>query len=279
VGPVGGEFYAGVGGGCGGQRGRTPHGKTRGQSLVEFALVVPLFIVLVFAVVEYSLINASIGAYNFAAKDAARYGAIKGPTDANADCEMLDNFVTPHVAGVVAAVPIEVDIFEATESGVYSTTALQDKYSPNPGTCANWNLISGNWQPGTACPTPSCRDDRLVSQDYLGVHITYQYTYVTAFFSSLGATITLTADSVQRIEPQELFHRPAPGVTPILAARSPTTPFSSPDAPFGAALGLLAIAPACLYRPSRRDSEARRARGLFGPLARRFGSQGKERRS
>lgn len=191
-------------------------------------MVAPIFLLLVFAVIEYSLINSAVGAYNFGAKDAARHGAIVGPTESGADCKMLQ-IIESHVVGVVAAKPVEVDIFEATESGTYSSTALQDKYSYTAGGSAcpsdpRWSLISANWQPGTACPTPPCRNDRLVSQDYLGVHIIYHYTYVTAFFSSLGATITLNADSVQRIEPQELRHSPTPKAGPAIAALAPATP-------------------------------------------------------
>ena len=211
MGPVGGALHTNVGTHWrvwgGGTR------RARGQSLVEFALVLPLFLLLIFAVVEYSLINSAIGSYNFAAKDAARYGAIVGPTVAGADQQMLD-IISSHVIGVVAAVPVEADIFEATESGAYSSSALQDDYVYSGGA---W--VSN----GTKTWPVNLRDDRLVSQDYLGVHITYKYTYVTAFFSTLGATITLTADSVQRIEPQEI--RSAPKSGPDIAALPPQAPF------------------------------------------------------
>lgn len=227
MGPVGGEPGASSGIRWTGKAGRTR--LARGQSLVEFALVAPIFLLLLFAIIEYSLINAAIGSYNFAAKDAARYGAIKGPTDATVDTQML-NIINSHVLGVVAATPVEVDIYQSTESGAYSTAALQDKYIYSGGV---WTLSGvAGWPPGDLlkCAPSVCRDDRLVSQDYLGVHIIYQYTYVTAFFSSLGATITLTADSVQRIEPQELYVKPTPGAAPVTAARDPLSP-PSPGAP------------------------------------------------
>lgn len=217
----------------------------RGQSLVEFALVAPLFLLLVFAVIEYSLINSAVGAYNFAAKDAARYGAIVGPTDTSADTRM-GQIVNSHVLGVVAAQPVEMDIYEATESGTYSSTAPQDKYTYSGGA---WALS------GTAGWPPSARDDRLVSQDYLGVHITYKYTYVTAFFSTLGATITLTADSVQRIEPQELHRFPTPGTGAAIAARAPVAP-AAPS--LGALVDMGVLAPLWMFlERARRIGGAR----------------------
>lgn len=223
--------------------------------------MVPIFFLLVFAVIEYSLINSAIGAYNFAAKDAARYGAIAGPTQANADTKML-NAILSHVSGVVAAVPVEVDVFQATESGTFPGTGLMDQYFYNGG--SSWTTGTLTWRPppSTDCGGAGCRDDRLVSQDYLGIHIIYHYTYVTAFFSSVGATITLTADSVQRIEPQELFHHaPATGAAIITAQAA-----APPDAPLRGALTLLAIAPACLYRPSRNGVDTRRGRGRLRRL-------------
>ncbi len=230
MGPVGGALHISAGTRWnGGVRGIRP---ARGQSLVEFALVLPLFLLLIFAVVEYSLINQAIGSYNFAAKEAARYGAING--NASDDLYMLNNYVSPHVIGVVAAQPIEVDIFQATESGAWSSTALQDV----------WTFTKGAWTAGTQGWPPTSRDEHLVSQDYIGVRIVYQYTYVTAFFSSLGATITLTSLSVQRIEPQEIYRHPALGSEIAL-----TTPYI-PSLP-APALGLLAVIPSWVFRLRR----------------------------
>ena len=67
----------------------------------------------------------------------------------------------------------------------------------------------------------SARNDQLISADYLGVRITYQYTYLTAFFATTSPQITLTAISVQRIEPQEYGMRPAPA--PVLVRTSAST--------------------------------------------------------
>src|SRR5215472_9797622 len=69
---------------------------SRGQALVEFAMVIPLFLLMLFGFVEIALITASISAFNFAAKDAARLGALVGPTDANADPD-IENLIHARV--------------------------------------------------------------------------------------------------------------------------------------------------------------------------------------
>ena len=163
--------------------------RMRGQALVEFALVAPVFFLLFFGVIEFSIINTAIGVYNFAAKDAARLGAIRGPTDANVDQEIV-TLISGRVVGLAAARVVRIEIYQSDETGAYSS-AKEDVYDGqgNPIGSATW--------PYTA------RVDNQALTDYLGVRITYQYTYLTAFFSSAGATLTLTADAVDRIEPTE----------------------------------------------------------------------------
>jgi hypothetical protein len=181
----------------------TSRRRSRGQSLVEFALISPIFIVVIFGVVEYALINASIGAFNFAAQDAARYGAIIGPTDPNIDAEMLAQFITPRVSGIVMARIVKVEIFHAGQTGGCSDGS---QAFPCPQEDV-YTAQSGLWAYGWPAST---RQDQLITADYLGVRITYQYTYLTAFFATTSPQITLTATSVQRIEPQEYGMRPAP---------------------------------------------------------------------
>jgi len=169
---------------------RTSRRRARGQALVEFALVAPIFFLLFFGVIEFSIINTSIGIYNFAAKDAARLGAIRGPTDASVDQEIV-SLIAGRVADLAAAHIVKIEIYKSDETGAYNPTNNEDVYDGqgNPIGSATWPY--------------SKRHDDLALTEYLGVRITYQYVYLTAFFSSAGATLTLTADAVDRIEPQE----------------------------------------------------------------------------
>ena len=183
--------------------------RSPGQALVEFALVVPLFLMMLFGVVEFSLINASIGAFNFAAKDAARYGAIIGRGAApggNVDQFMVDNIIVPRVSGVVVAQMTEVEIFDSSETGscvgdAAAGVACQEDIWQNVG--GAWSSTSNTWPPQN-------RNDALSNADYLGVRVSYTYTYLTAFFAITSPTINLQALSIERIEPQEYGDRHAP---------------------------------------------------------------------
>lgn len=79
------------------------HRTARGQGLREFALILPLSLLLLFGILEYALINASICACNFATQDAARFSALIGPTDPSSDTDMLNGVILPRVRQVVAA--------------------------------------------------------------------------------------------------------------------------------------------------------------------------------
>lgn len=169
--------------------------------MVEFALVAPLFFLLFFGFIEYALISASIAGYNFAAKEGARLGSLLGRTDGTVDTQIL-NSVNQHVAGIVMAKPVTLEIYKSDVAGDYilpgNAVAVEDSYS----------FSSNSWTVQTW--PPDSRNDTLVNADYLGVKITYQYTYLTAFVSGGNSALQLTANSVQRIEPQDYQSRRAP---------------------------------------------------------------------
>lgn len=213
---------------------RTPHSKQiprarrqqrgqRGQSLVEFALVAPIVFFLIFGVIEFALIEASIAAYNFAAKDSARLGSLLGRTDATADGRMLD-LIASRVNGVVLAQTVKVEIYRADYSGTMVTTTQVDPGTGQVVTVAYENVYTAPIaSPPVASPGTwpvDNRRDNLLDADYLGVRITYRYTYLTAFISGGSTSLTLTANSVQRIEPQDYEGHIEP--VPALAAASPS---------------------------------------------------------
>jgi Flp pilus assembly protein TadG len=60
-------------------RRRAPGGRDRGQGLVEFALVIPLFFLLVFGVIDGARLVFTTESLNQAAREAARVAAVEAP--------------------------------------------------------------------------------------------------------------------------------------------------------------------------------------------------------
>jgi hypothetical protein len=182
---------------------------SRGQAIVEFAMVAPLFLLMLFGFIEFALIGASIAAFNFAAKDAARLGSYLGTTAPTVDLQMV-NLVKGRVQGVVVAHLIEIEIFKSDATGAYQN-AVEDSFH---FVGAGIDLVT--WP-------VDMRNDALIDADYLGVRISYNYTYLTAFISGGNSTLSLTATSVQRIEPANFHtHRAPPGVALSSAAQAPS---------------------------------------------------------
>jgi hypothetical protein len=179
--------------------------RPNGQAIVEFALVAPLFFALIFGLIEFSLIGVSISSYNLAAEEGARIGSILGRTDVTVDQQIVAS-VRSHTSGIAAAQVVTIEIFEADVTGnpvTVSGSIVENVYD-----------INGNPIGTPSWPVDS-RIDQLLSADYLGVRITYQYTYLTAFIAGGNSSLQLTATSVQRIEPQDFQIRLVPSPAPV----------------------------------------------------------------
>jgi hypothetical protein len=207
---------------------------SRGQAIVEFAMVAPLFLLMLFGYVEFALIGASVAAFNFAAKDAARLGSYLATTNCDVDNQMV-NLIKGRVSGVVVAHLVTIEIFKSDATGAYQGT-VEDSYDNTAGgTTPCWKVLVAGVCPSGITGLINCtwpvdmRNDSLIGADYLGVRISYNYTYLTAFISGGNSTLSLTATAVQRIEPQSFQgHRSLPGVALSSTARAPRVTASGP---------------------------------------------------
>jgi hypothetical protein len=180
--------------------------RARGQAIVEFALVAPLFFALIFGLIEFALIGVSISSFNLAAEEGARIGSTLGRTDPTVDQQIVVS-VRSHTSGIAAAQPLTIEVFKADVTGnavINAGNIVENVYD-----------IQGN-PIGTQYWPVDARIDQLLTADYLGVRVTYQYTYLTAFIAGGNANLRLAATSVQRIEPQDYQGRIIqPSQTPV----------------------------------------------------------------
>jgi Flp pilus assembly protein TadG len=170
-----------------------PSGKrvrSRGQTLTEFALVVPVLLMLVMGVLDGALLMFSVGTARFAAAEGSRVAATLGnvaTTDSQVVATVRDKVGTTQLFSVQ-----EVDIYKLNQDGNGNLT-------PDPSKINKYALD------GTAIgPTPWPASGRNVgngTSDFIGVTINYTYTWKAGFFAPLGPLRT-TAVSYVRIEPQ-----------------------------------------------------------------------------
>jgi hypothetical protein len=205
----------------------------RGQSLVEFALILPVIMFLVLGMVELGFaIN-----HNTSIITATRQGARVGAElrNGHGQCSLPDDAasqsVDPQIIGAVEGVlvspgsPINVlqvtkiDIFEVDETGAQTTNIntwlpSSDPITHNPtgtilpGTSQHLYFapsgggIGGNWPAYKRCGSAPAHG--------VGVRITYTYKFITplgALISALGgnifnsAQIPMTDQTIMALEP------------------------------------------------------------------------------
>ena len=170
-----------------------------GQTLVEFALVLPLLLTVIFGTIEFCFLYQSTNTVNFAAREGARVGAVLGPTDAGADSKIITAIfnATSGGSGLLFSQIQMIEIFKSDQNGTVpaplascTSASNEDVYDGQGKLC------------GTANWPPSARNATFNSADYLGVRITFVYNWVTSFVSAAQGKFKTSSVSIQLIEPQ-----------------------------------------------------------------------------
>lgn len=164
--------------------------RTRGQTLTEFALVVPVLLVLIMGVLDGALLMFSVGTARYASAEGSRVAATLGNV-ANTDSQVVTT-IRQTVGSTQLFTVEEIDIYKLNQDGNGNLT--QD--------LANTNKYALDGTPLNGTPWPaSGRNVGNGTSDFIGVTINYTYTWKAGFFAPLGPLKT-TAVSYVRLEPQ-----------------------------------------------------------------------------
>ena len=132
--------------------------RQRGQNLVEFALVVPIFFVIIFGIIDFGLgLKAWITITN-SAREGARYAAVTCATTSASEANVIDRAVDTS-AGLLTDADVTVTNCpgDSTESVVVSVSYDYDLITPLG---ALMTLMSGGSLPSTISMSSSA-DMRL----------------------------------------------------------------------------------------------------------------------
>jgi Flp pilus assembly protein TadG len=159
--------------------------------MTEFALVVPVLLVLIMGVLDGALLLFSVGTARYASSEGSRVASQAGSV-ASADSMVLD-IIRNNVGTTRLFEVTEVDIYKLNQDGNGNLT-------PDP---SHYNRYALDGTPMTS-PVPWPPATRNVgngTSDFIGVTIKYTYTWKAGFFAPLGPLKT-TADTYVRLEPQ-----------------------------------------------------------------------------
>jgi Flp pilus assembly protein TadG len=195
-----------------------PH-QGRGQALVEFALVVPIFLILFIGIIEFAFVFSAALGLNNATRSASLVAAEAGNTS-GADCAILNSIQQSIRSPMVLLPGDSVTIAQADRNGkpiagrqdVWNyTAAAQPCTSATRTYSVNFTQASATY-PATGSENSGGRCDILqgcsatVPLDSVAVSITYHYNYHTPLGNFLalhgwGSGFDLTWSNVMRLEP------------------------------------------------------------------------------
>jgi Flp pilus assembly protein TadG len=190
---------------------------------VEFALIFPIFVVLLLSIIEFMfLFNAQLS-LNFATRDAALVAAEAG-NNANADCLILQQVNKDLNPPTDETRVLTVHIFSATETGGQLSVPKEQTYTPGgTTTCGGitvpYTIGTADYPYNVRCSdldrtscSASFTGPTNTGVDIIGVRIDYGYRFVTPVggaFSLIGggtplwggAGMTMNVGNAMRMEP------------------------------------------------------------------------------
>jgi hypothetical protein len=194
-------------------RGRRSQGwerRQRGQTLVEFALVFPVFLTLLIGFIEFVFVFNGVLAADLATRGAA-LAATEGGTDSRTDCAVLksieDDFGPPtNRTGIQL-----VEIYEATATGEHigpSTQydrrgSFQCRLLDGTPLTLPYTRTRDGFPPKDRCTSlRGCAGTSSV--DHVGVRLVYRHTWRTPFPNVVasGPYLTIERSNVMRMEPE-----------------------------------------------------------------------------
>jgi Flp pilus assembly protein TadG len=197
----------------GGQPASRSRRSGRGQSLVEFSLVFPFFLILLFSVIEFSFALNALLSVDFATREAA-LAAAEGGTQTGADCAILRAIERSVQAPADSDALTQVRIFRATANGDPASPLKEIVYSRggamscplSDGTPATlpYSYASGSYTAATRCSTLAGCGPGSTTVDTIGVQATYNYQWHTplpSLWSRPGTGYVITNGNAMRMEP------------------------------------------------------------------------------
>lgn len=167
----------------------TARRRNAGQSIVEFALVLPIMVVVLLGILDLARIYTTMMSVESAAREAADYGTALG-------------------AGKwQAGAPLDTTVAEMKRRACVAASDLPDYVDPDndplTGDCTN-PAFACTIAPGGSCaaPAPGCEDPLLLSPCVVTVTLTHDFKLLAPFnFEFMGvtygipSTLTFSRDS------------------------------------------------------------------------------------
>ena len=182
----------------------------KGQAIVEFAMLLPVLVLLLVGLMEFSLVWNSRNTVLFASRDGSMLAAEGGSLDGT-DCVVLQRIDSDIVSPSTTVRVQQVSIYWSDRNGdqIGSNENLYTRGGTTSCTYADGSTITVPYTLATAGYLESSRCSVLAgcggshtSVDTIGVRVTYQHFWMTSYVRFAGGSVTFTESSITRAEPQ-----------------------------------------------------------------------------
>lgn len=185
----------------------------RGQSLVEYAMTVPVFLLILLGMLEFGFAFSHHLTMEYSTREGARTGASLANGSDQVACAIVDDQVIAAVQRVLTGAGSQVSINRIGEIRVYKADANGRELGPvnvwtlgaGPtveGVALKFRETSSGWN---ACGRKNLQVGTSDRVDSIGVSITYDYDFVTPLGSLMGiagtAQLRMTDRTVMSLNP------------------------------------------------------------------------------
>lgn len=187
-------------------------GSRRGQSMVELALILPVFLLIVLGTLEFGFVFDHHLTLEYSSREGARTGAALSNGDGDsAFCATIDPQIIAAVQRVLTSPGSDVAMNEVSQIRIYRAGVNGQElgpvnrwtYSPNGGPVVDGENLdfvqaSASW--------PACsRIANAATPDSVGVSLTYTYRYRTPLTQLFNVfSLTMTDRTVMPLAPSDL---------------------------------------------------------------------------
>jgi Flp pilus assembly protein TadG len=190
---------------------RRSRSRSGGQSIVEFALVIPLFLTVALAIIEFAFAFHAVLAVNFASRTAALLAA-EGGNEIGTDCIVLRSIESNITAPADPARITEVDIYQADKNGdmvgtatIYQRTGSTTcDYAGGTEITVPYTLVQDGYTEDSRCNILAGCGGSHPTLDNVGVMIGYHHAWITPLRSFVGGNpggFSFDRSNATRMEP------------------------------------------------------------------------------
>lgn len=192
--------------------------RSQGQSIVEFAILLPVYVMLLFGMLEFGFAFTHHMTLEYASREGARVGAALGAGTPSAPCsgtspEPVDWQIVAAVQRVLTSPGSQIPVGSVTQLKIYKATAsgaqqggLVNTWVPGSGPSVDG--VALRFTPQSTGWSACGRKNTLtgsVRPDSIGVALTYDYSYITPLGALMGiagpAHLTITDKTIMALNP------------------------------------------------------------------------------